>query len=295
MIAGTSAGAQTAAALAIGMSAQEIKEFQRNAPWAHLVDKSTWCCPYECGCFGDIHRLFRHYGYAKGDKLLEYLQETFRNKTGLEDITFHELYTFNRVELKLGVTNLKKKSFEYLSRHSHPDMPISLGCRASSSIPLVFVPVQYEGVYYVDGGMMGNLPVWAFPPEPKSKGYEYSLVRHLAFNLVSDEDQTGPTHPKRLLDFVNDLWQTVSHAMGSKYSVPATKRHRELLQEQGIDVIDIDTKTWGMLDTNMNSKQMEAMWQAGKEDTDKYLNGSRTAAADTCSAHSLHEPSALRS
>jgi predicted acylesterase/phospholipase RssA len=262
-----------AAAVALGMSAAQVKSFQKNAPWNRLIDTSSCCCPCECGCFGDICRLWNRFGVAKGDKLLEYLRKTFEKEMG-KDITFQELYEWNEVDLKLGVTNLSTKKFEYLCKDTHPNMPISLACRASSAIPFVFVPVQYKGQYYVDGGVLGNLPVRAFPKEPVLEGADYSNDRHVAINLVTKDDGHH-AKPWQMKEFIHRVVDTVLHATQDEYGLSAhTTPEINALQREGIDVINIDTQSWGSLDTNMDQKQMEAMWQAGEKAIEHYYRSS---------------------
>ena len=56
-------------------------------------------------------------------------------------------------------------------------MPVSLGLTASSSIPLIFSVTKWENEYFVDGGLIGNLPITAFPNN-----------NCLAFNLVDSTE-----------------------------------------------------------------------------------------------------------
>jgi hypothetical protein len=59
-------------------------------------------------------------------------------------------------------SNVLEGRTDYFSHKTHPTMPISKAVRISSSIPLFFDPVVYEGALYVDGGAMNNFPIDIF-------------------------------------------------------------------------------------------------------------------------------------
>lgn len=58
------------------------------------------------------------------------------------------------IPLHIGVTNLKSGECDYLNSGNVYDAIV-----ASSSIPLIFNPVDINGNLYVDGGLSANLPV----------------------------------------------------------------------------------------------------------------------------------------
>jgi len=59
-----------------------------------------------------------------------------------------------KIPLYVAVTNLNKGEVEYFNEGD-----IFTLLRASSSIPVLFEPVEYKKEIYVDGGLMNNLPV----------------------------------------------------------------------------------------------------------------------------------------
>ena len=64
--------------------------------------------------------------------------------------------SFEKLRIPLVVTaiNLRKGQAVFFSRGN-----LVRAVMASSSVPVVFNPVEIEGDYYVDGGIMNNLPV----------------------------------------------------------------------------------------------------------------------------------------
>ncbi|ACO03557.1 MAG TPA: Patatin [Persephonella sp.] len=79
---------------------------------------------------------------------LEKLEKFLERYIGKKDISELEKKLF------VCVTNLNKGIPEYKSKGD-----LFLWISASSSLPFIFKPVEYEGNLYIDGGIMDNLPV----------------------------------------------------------------------------------------------------------------------------------------
>jgi NTE family protein len=86
---------------------------------------------------------------------------------GLRGVLKREILCYNIEDLQLpfyvAVANLNKGRAEYISRG-----PLGPALLASSSIPVLFAPVEIDGQLYVDGGLMDNIPV-----EPLKNNCEY--------------------------------------------------------------------------------------------------------------------------
>lgn len=113
--------------------------------------------------------------YAYGlsiDKMLEFIKDTQLfgliklglPKAGLTKLTYLKERLTNYIEedrfealqkpLYVAISNLNTGELEI--KHSGPLFEVIM---ASSSIPLVFKPVEIDGEIYVDGGLLNNLPV----------------------------------------------------------------------------------------------------------------------------------------
>ena len=112
--------------------------------------------------------------YAAGKKPLEILKFVEKSKIyktisfgmpikGLTDLSYLSSLLAKNIEknnfeslsksLFIAVSNLNSGELEIISRGNLFEVVV-----ASSSIPLVFKPVLINGQYYVDGGLMNNLP-----------------------------------------------------------------------------------------------------------------------------------------
>lgn len=76
---------------------------------------------------------------------------------GLSEKIMNEISVANLEDLNIPsfvtVSNLNKGAVEY-----HHTGPITTLVMASSSIPILFSPVEYNGYQYVDGGLFDNVP-----------------------------------------------------------------------------------------------------------------------------------------
>lgn len=129
IIAGVSAGAVAAVLYASGIPADEIM--------SRFTSKFTDYCKLSIKDGGGIFKL------TGMEKFLE-------KNTGVKNIEDLKIPTY------IGVTNFDSGQHEEF--HSGP---LGKCVCASCSIPIVFNPVTINGVNYVDGGVLRNLPAWA--------------------------------------------------------------------------------------------------------------------------------------
>ncbi|XP_071136382.1 uncharacterized protein [Mytilus edulis] len=158
--AGTSAGAMTAALLAVGYNSNEIEESLSQDLSRIFLDASF-------GIFSLLPNLLTGYGWNPGNRIFQWFGEALAKKSnGNPDITFLELYEKTGRELCIVVTNLNHMIEEYCHVKTTPNMPIRLAVRMSMSIPGMFQATNYtengETNTYVDGGVLCNFPIHCY-------------------------------------------------------------------------------------------------------------------------------------
>ena len=126
IILGTSAGAIVGAFYAAGYSPYKIKELAKQSS---LIKVFKLVIPRR--------------GLSRQDYLLRHLLKY------LPENSFDAL----EKELYVGVTNLNLGKHEIWN---HGDLHRLV--LASSSVPGIFTPIEIEGAFYVDGGVMNNMP-----------------------------------------------------------------------------------------------------------------------------------------
>ncbi|MDI3291274.1 patatin-like phospholipase family protein [Polyangium sp. 15x6] len=166
-VAGASAGAITAAFLAVGVDAAGLEKILRETDFSQFMDGKGWV-------FGDAKRLFDAYGVNPGTTAEDWLRSQIAHLTeGLTgraqpDLTFAELsalaaaYPGRARHLHVVTTNLSQRITEVFSAASHPDVPVYKAVRMSMSIPLFFEAYHFNGDLYVDGGVSWNYPIDLF-------------------------------------------------------------------------------------------------------------------------------------
>jgi len=270
--AGTSAGAQTAALVAVGYTGSEMLEVMKTTPWDKLMDKSSIMGCF--GCFPNIHRLMSQHGWCKGEVLQNHLEELITRKMGPK-CTLQQLYEKRGVVLRVGACNVATRKFELLDHETHPNMPVSVAARASSNIPLVFVPVEYISVrggkrnLYVDGGLEGNIPMKAFPG-----------MHGLAFDLMNTNDWSTSGHQHIVPESIWHFGQTILEMVMSSAQSSAGLSEDGSRKIKDIQICKIHTGDHGMLETNLTEKQVLAMVASGWDAVDNFLTRQSAAGVD---------------
>ena len=251
-VSGTSSGAHTAALLSCGFTSMELYEAMQNAPWDSILNGNLFS-------FQGFIRLFTQFGLSTHIQLQNYLDDLIYEKIGIRNITFQELYNLTNIHLKVGVCSLKNQDFMYIDHCNYPEMPVAVGLTASSSIPFIFTSVKWKDDIFIDGGLVGNLPITAFPNETC-----------LAFNLINrktEKKKRKKVHPRNLFSYLKSILIILLKNAQKIYSSknPCI---------QNIDFIEIYTTNIDVLNPNLPSEAIEAMIHHGYYSVDKYLNSS---------------------
>jgi len=161
-VAGTSAGAITAALLAVGYTPGELTDILKHTDYNKFKD-ADW------GVFRNFDRLLEKYGWNKGKSFKKWIAKLIRAKTGSADTTFAELDEMARDDdsnfLKLWVvgTDLSEQKYQIFSTETTPNTRLQDAVRISMSIPFFFQCVRnIEKDVLVDGGVTYNYPLNIF-------------------------------------------------------------------------------------------------------------------------------------
>lgn len=170
-VAGTSAGAITAALVAVGYSGAELEDIVlHDMNFRNFKDRAL------LGPAGELTEFARHRGMHSGEYFLDWMRERVDAK-GVR--TFGELRTPSasperQYRLQVITSDLTGRRMLVLPRDAphlgiDPDqLEIAEAVRMSMSIPVFFKPVVIVNPQsgnehvLVDGGMLSNFPVWLF-------------------------------------------------------------------------------------------------------------------------------------
>ncbi len=235
-VAGTSAGAITAALLAAGYRGQELRDIVMDLDFRQFQDRA-W--EDKVPLIERSLSLLLDLGVYEGERFHTWMKERLAEKNVH---TFADLVRDGeedprwRYDLQVVVSDVTKHELLVLPRDAgrlgvKPDeLEVALAVRMSMSIPIFFEPVRHENPetgethVIVDGGMLSNYPVWLFdnnsadPPEWPTFGL--LLVEPKPKVQVGARlPQAESIHegPRGLLTYVKALAQTMMEAHDRLY------------------------------------------------------------------------------
>jgi NTE family protein len=279
-VAGTSAGAITAAFIAANAPPEELKElvvtldFRRfqDQGWEDklpLIDRTASILLdlgiYEGKFFyewikGELEkRGIRTFADLVRDPAEEDLRYRYKLQVIASDVTQRRLLVLPRDAAKLGIEPEK--------------LEVAYAVRMSMSIPIFFEPVRHtneqtgEEIVIVDGGMLSNFPVWLFdcPPneEPTWPTLGMLLVEpkpreHLGKRIQPPRKEKGVA---ALIDYLKSLAQTMMAAHDRLY-IEAADYAR---------TIPIPTLGIGTTEFDISRERALALYDSGRKAADEFL------------------------
>jgi NTE family protein len=275
-VAGTSAGAITAALVAAGYSAEELDEILLEVPFARFKD-TAWedRIPivghplsvllqrgiYEGGFFREWMRGLlaakgvRTFGQLADPEATE-LKERYRLKVIVSDVTHRRLLVLPDDAASLGI--------------EPDDLEVAYAVRMSMSIPIFFEPVMHRnprtGVDHliVDGGMLSNFPVWLFDAD-KGEPPRWPTFGML---LVEGDPKVPVAHRVEgrqsgsIIDYIKALASTMMEA------------HDRLYLEKATFVRTIPIPTLGVSTTefDITPERVRAIYESGRKAAFDFLD-----------------------
>ena len=148
---GTSVGAYMGTLISLGYDWDWIDDYFIKRPWRKIIDI-------------EIITLLEAYNKKGllGEKFINDIILPLLEAKGLsKDVTFQELYEFNKIEIHIYSTeingeHMKKIDISYIT---HPDMKVITGLCMSMAFPFIFSPVIDSEQCYIDGGVLNNFPL----------------------------------------------------------------------------------------------------------------------------------------
>jgi len=192
-VAGTSAGSIVATLVALGYSAEELRQQMLDLDFAAIMDGSRWTAPF---------RLFSDYGLYKGDYFLAQMEEVVAKKTGDKRTTFAQMRAKGFKPLQIIGSNVTTRSIRVFPDEKTQDLAVAEAVRISMSIPLFFAARKLDGHYYVDGGVMWNYPIELFDTEDRANPETLGFLMG-----VPEKDPNYPVH--HLHDLIGGVFSSI--------------------------------------------------------------------------------------
>jgi NTE family protein len=149
---GSSAGSIFAGLLACGATSELLEETVLSTDFTKFMDGWGWR-------FGITYRMWYKMGMYNGDYFVWWYGDILQKLTGDSNITLKTVYEKYGKEITITSTDISNRKTNYINYKTDPDLPLKNAVRMSMSIPYIFAPVLYKGVYHVDGGYLDNYPI----------------------------------------------------------------------------------------------------------------------------------------
>lgn len=146
---GTSFGAFIIVMYIIGYDFDDIFELIKNMKKHQLYDI-------------DLNTFLTSFGFDSKSKFDYIISRLMQNKNIDPNITFQSLYNITQKKIIITAVCINNIKYEMISYENFPDMQVRTALLMSMAVPVLFSPVIYNNLMYVDGGLIDNFPIAYF-------------------------------------------------------------------------------------------------------------------------------------
>lgn len=257
-IGGTSVGAIIASLIAVGYSAEEVKEMMDELDFTHFrTPKKIGSIPI----VGQILSMILFKGIYASDYLHTYLTEKFRakGKTKFKDISIDGKSRFKAI-----ATDVSRKEAlilpDSLEQYNIDPMEfeIAKAVQMSMSIPFYYCPIKIKEQklksFIVDGGLVSNFPVWLFD-ERMRKSYPT-----IGLNLEGDKKQDTSMFVNPIAYFLDVIEMALS-----------TNEDIYFENSKYVKMINIPTFDINAVDFKLTMQEKNKLYESGYEAARKFI------------------------
>jgi len=254
---GSSAGAIFATGAACRIPHTKMKAIIDTTDFSQFKD-TPW------GILGEGERIIRNFGLYNGDYFYNWIGNILKDNVGDADITFMQVFEKFNSELVITTTDLTMKSLVYMSKDSHPNLPVRDAVRRSMSIPIFYIPIQEkdtDGInhVYVDGGCTNNFPLDYFDDLYSSK--EQAFTKTIGFNLLEDFNDHSKNDINSIIDIISSLLNTDIEEI---QNLRLTEKDKERM-------INIPTFNIKSTDFDISKENIQKLDNSGYDSTIKFF------------------------
>jgi len=163
-------------------------------------------------------------------------------------------------------TDLSGKRPKVWSSKGTPDAKVAMAVRSSCSIPLFFEPVESGNDFFVDGGMLSNLPSFVFADQRKDPSALGGRI--LAFRLVENEEYRTEWSLNWLLGRLIDT--SISGATDLQVAM-----------QGNVSSIDIKTENVSSLNFDISDKEVEFLLNSGRDAVKEFIQNEHSKLNDS--------------
>jgi NTE family protein len=258
-LAGTSAGAITAALLRAGYSGEELKKIMLDMDYTKILNNGMGGIPL----MGNAIELIKSKGFYDGRLIEKWIYKLLKKK-GI--VKFKDIEGYEKGALKIIAADVTKRNILILPDDlknygiEPSEFEVAKAVRMSISIPFFFKPVKlkvnHNVSYIVDGGVISNFPIWLFDVEATPRWPTFG------FKLKNNTNKQVNKQGNDLFSYFIDVIETMVDRNEEEY----------LPDRNAIRTVTIDTVGVRTTEFNISRKKCIKLYESGFNSTNEFLN-----------------------
>jgi NTE family protein len=184
-----------------------------------------------------FYNLIKQLGFYSGDEFEDFLDKVFAGKM-MSDL---------KIPTKIYGTDIWNQKVVVFTNNDH--LKISRALRMTTSVPILFTPVKFNGGLIVDGGIGGSFPIDAFKDGARPIiGMRLKAPETLPKNVTSPDELS-------LFQYIKLILLTIFTSL--------EKEHMQQVPPPGAQIIALDIGDFSRIDPDINEKERIDMYQSG--------------------------------
>ena len=111
-----------------------------------------------------IDSLIYDMGFINHHMISKPIEIILKEKFKKDNLTLKELFNKTKIKITVKCVNVTKSETYFINHETDPDLEVCKLLLMTTAIPIFFKPILYNGCYYIDGGISGNLPIESIDP-----------------------------------------------------------------------------------------------------------------------------------
>ena len=186
---GTSIGVILIIMMLLPYSNTELSDYFIHRPWHQLFKYNI----------NQIFNAFQNSGIYDIQIFRQTLSPLLKGADLEENITLKEFYEYTKIDLHINCTDVNNYQAVDISHRTHPDWTLVEAVYSSCCLPILFKPLEKDGLFYIDGGFFMNYPLIGCM-ETMDKGEVLGIYKECQLSKPMDKETT-------LLEYLNILLQ----------------------------------------------------------------------------------------
>jgi NTE family protein len=258
--AGSSAGSILAMGMACRAPVATMKKMLDTTDFKNFEDGS-WIT--------GICRIFKRYGWFRGDALEDWLGEQVKALTGDSELTLKGVYDKYGTYLLITMSRVMYPNTitVYADYKTYPNLPLKVACRRSSGIPAFFATMNGKEEYgdppgslYVDGGLLDNYPIEELYKElPKEQVIGIKLIAKVNLKEIKTRELNRPI--KSGIEFAESIVGSMRNQALKLYIDP----------DDWLRTIKVNVGTISAFNFNLTDAEKKQLYESGKTASSEFL------------------------